>query len=86
MRGTWLEPISRHLLDIRGAIAPITLLKVTQAFREMRTGETIEILVSDQDTRLDLFKVLPSSHYEIIEIKEKASFFRILLRKGRHNA
>ena len=76
-----LRPHMDHLLDIRGAIIPFTLLKITQAFRELRAGETIEILVGDPDTRDDLFKVLPASLYELIGVENEASFYRILLRK-----
>ena len=76
-----MKPLSHHLLDIRATILPITLLKVTQAFREMNAGETIEILVADPDTRQDLFKVLSPSLYELMEMGEEKSFFRILLKK-----
>lgn len=76
-----MEPKKDHILDIRGTIIPITLLKVTQTFREMNPGETMEILVGDRDTREDLFKVLPASLYEVIEVKEEESFCRISLKK-----
>jgi TusA-related sulfurtransferase len=71
-----------HILDVRGTIIPITLLKVTHAFREMNPGETIEILIGDGDAREDLFRVLPVSFYEVIEIKEEESFCGISLKKG----
>jgi TusA-related sulfurtransferase len=70
-----------YLLDVRGAIVPIALLKVCQAFREMRTGETMEILVNDPDTRKDLFRVLPSSVCELLDTREEPSFSRFFLRK-----
>jgi TusA-related sulfurtransferase len=70
-----------HLLDVRGAIVPIALLKVSQAFREMKTGETMEVLVNDPDTRKDLFRVLPPSVCELLDTREETSFCRFLLRK-----
>ena len=76
-----MKPKKDHILDVRGTLIPITLLKVTHAFREMNPGETIEILIGDGDTREDLFKVLPASFYEVIEIKEEESFCRISLKK-----
>jgi TusA-related sulfurtransferase len=69
-------------LDLRGTIRPISLLKLTEAFREMAAGETMEILVGDPDTRKDLFKVLQDSAYKLIENTEEALFYRILLEKG----
>ena len=47
----------------------------------MKSGETMEILLADSDTRKNLFKVLPASLYQLIEIKETESVQRILLRK-----
>ncbi len=70
-----------HSLDIRRSIYPLALLKASQTFREMKTGETIEMLLSDPDTKEYLFKVLPASRCELIEIKEGKSFWRIFLRK-----
>jgi TusA-related sulfurtransferase len=72
---------STFLLDVRGAIVPIALLKACQAFREMKTGETMEILVNDPDIRKDLFRVLPSSTCELLDIREETSFSRFVLRK-----
>ena len=67
-----------YILDLRGAIPPITLLKVSQVFREMKPKEVLEILCRDPDTRCDLFKVLPPLTYEVLDIEEleeeKASF------------
>ena len=73
-----------YILDLRGAIPPITLLKASQVFREMKPNEVLEILCRDPDTRCDLFKVLPPLSYELLDIEEleedKASF-RVQMRK-----
>jgi TusA-related sulfurtransferase len=79
-----LKTKSDYILDLRGAIPPITLLKVSQVFREMRPKEILEILCKDADTRCDLFKVLPLLAYEVLDIGECAediSSFRVLIRK-----
>ena len=73
-----------HILDLRGAIPPISLLKVSQAFREMKNQEILEILCGDPDTRTDLFKVLPPFSYELImmeELEEEKSSFRVRMKK-----
>ena len=73
-----------HILDLRGAIPPITLLKVSQVFREMKPQEILEILCRDPDTRVDLFKVLPPFSYELIimEELEEESSFRVQMKKS----
>jgi len=70
-----------HLLDLRSLFNPFTLLKATQALRVLKSGETMEILAEDLETKNDLFKVLPSSLYTLIEIKEEEAIYRILLKK-----
>jgi TusA-related sulfurtransferase len=68
-------------LDIRGAIAPITFLKVTQAFRKIKPGEILEIKGDDSDTREELFRVLNRFQYEIAAIEDQSTFYRICLQK-----
>jgi TusA-related sulfurtransferase len=68
-------------LDLRGMIAPVTLLKVTQAFRRLNPGETLEILGSDVQTRKDLFQVLEAPRYELVSSQDDEAFYRILLKK-----
>ena len=76
-----MEPKKDHILDLRGIIAPVTLLKVTQTFRRINSGEILEILVKDLDTRMQIFRVLQTSHYRLMNIDKESSFWRIRLRK-----
>ncbi len=72
-----------HLLDLRGAITPLTLLKATEVFRRMKRDEVLEVVGRDSDTRNDLLKVLPPLSFDLIaneEIAEDASY-RIQLKK-----
>lgn len=73
---------TEHSLDIRTTIHPLSLLKASQAFRNMKEGETMEILLNDPDIREYLFKVLPSALCELIEIKETKTYCRIFVRKN----
>ncbi len=73
-----------HILDFRGSITSISLLKLSQTFREMKANEVLEILGSNLDTRSDLFKVLPDDSYDLIfldVVEEEDYFFRIQLKK-----
>ena len=73
-----------HVLDFRGSITSISLLKLTQTFREMKANEVLEILGSNLDTRSDLFKVIPDDSYDLIfldVVEEEDYFYRIQLKK-----
>ena len=79
-----MKPKADYILDLRGIIPPITLLKVTQKFREMKTDEILEIRGRDPDTRKDLFKVLPDVSYELLiieEMEEENASYRIRMKK-----
>ena len=78
-----MKPRADHYLDLRGAIPPISLLKITQVFRKMKTNEILEILGRDPDTRTDMFKIIPHFAYELIvmEEMERDDFFRVQMKK-----
>lgn len=78
-----METAVDHILDLRGMIIPVTFLRITQAFREIEAGETIEIVGNDPESIRDLFKILQSSSYELLNINDDENPYRIRLRKGR---
>lgn len=75
------QKVSR-VVDLRGLIAPVTLLKVKQAFGSIETGETLLILGSDPETRRSLFRVLDAGGYEVVGMKEGAGSYQICLKKA----
>ena len=81
-----MKPKADHILDFRGTLTSISLLKLTQTFREMASNEVLEILGNDLDSRNDLFKVLPKDSYDLIflDVNEEGEYFyRIQLKKKR---
>lgn len=71
-----------HVLDLRGMIIPLTLLKITQRFRKMGEGEIMEIIGTDPDTRSDFLKILGTSPCEVLSIRDQKDGYLIRLRKG----
>ncbi len=71
-----------YSLDLRGMIIPLTFLKITQAFRKIKTGETMEIIGTDPDTRRDFPKILVTSPCEVVRIRDEKDRYLIRLRKG----
>ncbi len=74
-----------HTLDLRGMILPFVLLKVSNAFKEIGIGETLEIILGDSDSVRDLLKILPPLSYELTAMKkikdEEMDFCIQLLKK-----
>ncbi len=72
-----------YSLDFRDAITSMALLKLTRTFREMKSNQTLEVLGLDEDTRSDLFRLLPSLSYELITVdQEKGAPYRIQIKKA----
>ena len=82
-RGVILGEDIQHRLDLRGAIIPFSLLKVSQVFKIIKPGELLEILCSDPDIKKDLFKILPhySCELTLMEELEEERSYRIQLIK-----
>ena len=71
-----------HILDLRGLIVPVTLLNISQALREIKSGETVEIVGSDPETKRYLFKILSAFPYELLNVNDEKTVYRVRLRKG----
>ena len=72
---------TKTTLDLSEMILPLALLNVTEAFRKMKKGQTLEVITEDQETRDNLFKVLQASQYELIEVNEIENLCLIQLKK-----
>ena len=68
---------------LNGFPDPFTLLKVSQAFREISYGDAIEFLYTGEQVPEELFKVLPAREYVIAEQDqyENPVRYRIVLQK-----
>jgi len=69
-------------VDIRGLIAPITLLKVEEILSGMVPGQVMDVLGDDEETRVDLISIVNNSGHELISINDQTENFRLLIRKG----
>ena len=77
-----MEKAADYIVDFRGAIKSLTLLKLTHVFRGMKNDEVVRIVGLDPDTRNDLFKVLPALSYELVfEEESDGEFCSIHLKK-----
>ena len=52
--------------DFRNAIVPFSLLDLRQHFKEMRPGDSLEVLWSDPSAADDLLRMLPADSLEIV--------------------
>jgi tRNA 2-thiouridine synthesizing protein A len=74
------------ILDLRGSFIPVAMLEVTTIFSEMKAGGIMEILVGDQETKANLFRVLRAYPYELLHVNESNSVFLVKLKKEQKKA
>ena len=76
-----LEMEIMYKFDLREAITPFALLKVTQAFRDMKPGDILEVVGDDPKTRREMFKVLQTVNYTVVDTKEDGKCYCICFKK-----
>jgi TusA-related sulfurtransferase len=73
----------KQKLKLKGLLDPFTLLKFSQAYREIQAGDQLEILYEGSDLPEELFKVMPVGGFVVIseQALENDALFRIVLEK-----
>ena len=70
--------------DSRNTITPLFLLQVTNAFRQMKPGDKLEIIANDTSIASDLKSILASRGHELTVLErmdETCDDFRMWLIK-----
>lgn len=68
-------------VDARGTACPGPLLAAKKAIGEIKSGEIMEILSSDEGTKKDIPKWATKKGHEYIGTVEEAGYFMIYMRK-----
>jgi tRNA 2-thiouridine synthesizing protein A len=70
------------ILDVRGWSCPWCILKAKSQLNLMKTGEVLEVLVTDPMTLADLPNVLGRSGHYLIQAIQQSEFSRLYVRRG----
>ena len=79
--GEELQTKIKHKFDLREAITPFAYLKVSQAFRDMEPGDILQVTGDDPVTREEIFKVLQTIDYTVVNTEVGNDFYSLYLRK-----
>jgi TusA-related sulfurtransferase len=71
----------RNPFDLRGTFPPFTLLKLTHRFRKLQSGETMEVVGINPDSKKDILNVLKALPCEVLYVGNTKSCYLIRLRK-----
>ena len=68
-------------IDVTDFVAPISLLKVENRLAEMTTGQILEVLCADRETKTDLIDIMRNSNHRCVAVQENSDHFRLLIEK-----
>jgi tRNA 2-thiouridine synthesizing protein A len=69
------------VVDARGTACPGPLLAAKKAIGEIKAGEIMEVLSSDEGTKSDLPKWANKQGHEYLGTVEESGFFKIYMKK-----
>ncbi len=70
------------VVDARGTACPGPLLAAKKAIGEIRGGQIMEILSSDEGTKKDIPKWATKKGHDYLGTLEESGYFRIFMKKG----
>ncbi len=70
-----------YVIDFRESITPLSLLRVGQLVKVMKSRELLEIIVTDPDVRSDVLKIVPGCDLVGVELDKEEDCCRIQLEK-----
>ena len=73
----------KRKLRFKGSLDPFSLLKFSQAYREIQPGDQLEILYEGAGLPQELFKLMPTGGFEVVseQALENEALFRLVLEK-----
>jgi len=76
---------SKNILDLRGVISPLNLLKCKSCLKSMDKGDILEVLIADIDVVQDLRMIVKRSNDEIVYTKKRVDCTCLGIKKGPRN-
>jgi tRNA 2-thiouridine synthesizing protein A len=59
------------VLDVRGALCPIPIVKTSQAIKQLKVGDTLEVLATDPGSRPDITAWVRMTGNELVDMTEQ---------------
>jgi len=76
---------SKNILDLRGIISPLNLLKCKGCLKSMDEGDVLDVLVTDIDVVQDLRTIVQRSNDELVYTKTMVDCVCLGIKKGPRN-
>lgn len=71
-----------EVLDCRGLLCPLPLLKTQQAVARLRSGQVLEVLTTDPQAEADLRRWAEASGHEVFPLPPEGGVRRLYVRRA----
>ncbi len=69
-------------LDVTGEACPLPVIKTAKAMKELRPGQTLEVLATDPGVEPDMQAWAKQTGNELLGVQREGAVYRVLLRKA----
>ena len=69
-------------IDAKGLDCPMPLLKAKKAIESLESGQVLEILGTDEGSKIDLPGWCERAGHSYLGMKEEKNFYRFYIKKG----
>lgn len=70
-----------YQIDARGRVCPLPLFYTKKKMDELKTGEELEVLTDDDTAKNTIPRWSREHGYEIVNVEESGSDFRVVIKK-----
>ena len=71
------------VLDCRGLLCPMPLIKTTKAIKGIHVGQILEILATDPGAKPDMEAWTKHTRHELMRSEQQGEVYRFLVRRTR---
>ena len=71
-----------QILDCMGLYCPMPIVKTAQKFKELKTGEILEVVADDKGIKQDMPAWCKATGHEFLGIKEEGREIKVYVRKA----
>jgi tRNA 2-thiouridine synthesizing protein A len=70
-----------HVLDCRGLLCPMPVIRTNNAIKAMQVGQVLEMLATDPGSGPDIKAWAKQTGHELLDGREEGQVYRFLIRK-----
>lgn len=76
-------PAADRVLDCKGLLCPIPIVRLSKAVKELQVGQTVLLEATDPGSRPDIAAWEKQTGHEVLSTTEDNKVFRFLVRRAK---